>query len=61
MATQSGGVVIGTGAQVLLHGVIVDTRDDFALVAVAGCQPSGGYIAVEYDALTVEFPVEPPT
>ena len=61
MATPSGGVVIGTGDQVLLHGVILDTRDDFALVTVAGSQPPGGYIAVEYDALTVEVRVEPPT
>jgi len=60
MAAGEGAITVQAGDQVVLHGVIVEAREGFALVAVAGSQPPGGYIAVAYDAMTVEYPVEPP-
>jgi len=51
-----------TGDRVVLHGVIVDARPDFALVTVDGSSPPSTFISVDYNALQPESqpPVWPP-
>ena len=50
--------VPATGDRVVLHGVIADTRNGFALVTVDGCSPPNTFISVDYGALQPE--IQPP-
>ncbi len=53
-------VTVGPGDGVVLTGLIIDVREDFALVQIDGAQPPSAAIAVAYEALALGPMPEPP-